>query len=935
MAEQPELEFLLAWDEPDVMGEFLTHVANGGLTRYKHIAQWGEKAGEPLYTHVVNGVFTAESLRAVLPFSDEEAHILYSAFPVHDLNKALDAEGKSFNRLATPEAVQAELENVGVPGFFPDYRDYLEDITLLIRSHSGHYHTSAEWLIPAHNPYRLSRERLELLRALMKALDDLDMSTALDERDHKAGFLAFLNAHIEKQYDFVNHKVSEQRGLLTNLIHNQVKDYLAEHHGLLPLLFYPNGVAYLAEQGREITVRDEDMAALGASVATAAARMTRGAFAKFIRSGNQGIKVDRQCLDLNIPFADIFGVIYNQVTTKVVGKRFKVEDIEKKCQAQLQATLNDREQAALHPLVQKYLDRPNLCPPAQSGMGAGELLRSYYIFLTDHFSKQVGDAWNYLYRWLNLSAEQTQIYDLFDPRYQRAYVVSHDLGLSLDALLARILEDGKQLMGDGAESGAEELGDYTALGDYVLRTVTFSWPGARPADFAAALRQYVGNNHAQCCYCGSEFETSHWMSVQVPANITVQSYSNRLSGGSAREPKRNVCVLCRTQFILEKLNRAAGKGIKTIYLHLYPYSFFTEVFLNSLRAEVREILNQDTTVLFPKTDEAFREVIRSGGERTPLRFYTRNKQGKGYLNGLPLPLNYSEAIANVLTFPLNCPGENDSEQFLFALQNALLLGRYFGCKVLLTDSAIPVLDKSEFNSFFVDNVPLGFEGLLPANDFDREGLAALWADFTNLFRLRGRLYDLDREVMLPLVQSLASDGRLEVYHVADRLMEAKTDNAWQAIVLAKECLPIITALVKGERRMKPLQMLAEQAWRDKIKGRTLERNSLLKPFDMLLDGLEAKSEAFGLDTLRAQMAEEIFRHVQVVMAASGFTVGREKHDEVKAYVDTFFEGVLGGAYHDNITKLLADSKALRSAYLFYVREQIPTKEKEPKKETKE
>ena len=35
--------------------------------------------------------------------------------------------------------------------------------------------------------------------------------------------------------------------------------------------------------------------------------------------------------------------------------------------------------------------------------------------------------------------------------------------------------------------------------------------------------------------------------------IGVQSFSNRLEGGSSREPKRNVCDVCRAQFILEKL----------------------------------------------------------------------------------------------------------------------------------------------------------------------------------------------------------------------------------------------------------------------------------------------------------------------------------------------------------------------------------------------
>jgi len=933
MPEQPSLEFLLGFDDSDdIMDSFLKNVANGGLSQYKRILQWGKKAGEPLYTHAINGVFTANQLRTILNLSDAESRVLFSAFAIHDLNKSLEAENKSFNNLATVAAVQSELENVSIPGFFPNYQDYLEDITMLIRSHSGHYHTDAEWLVKAHNPYRLSRERLEMLRSLIKALDDLEMSDTLIERDHKQGFLAFLNTCTKKQYEFVYHQVSEQRGLVTNLIHNQIKDYLAANYNLLPMLFYPDGVTYLVEKKHDIALSADDLSAIGMNVAKAAANMTRGSFAKFIKSGNQGIKVDKQCLELGISFDDIWGVVHSHVMTKVNGMRFKIEGndgIESKCRRELQSALGNKKFVELHDFVAKIIERPNLCPPTQSGMGSGELLRAYYIFLNTHFSKKIGDAWAYVYRWLKLSAEQTKIYDLLDPLYQRAYFIAQDQNLSMDSILEHILEDGNTIVGNISNQATEQVGDYDVLGEYVARNVSFSWLKSHPAKFTEALHYYVQHNHEQCCYCGSEFETDDWMSSQAPANITVQSFSNRLTGGSPREPKRNVCKICRTQFILEKLNHVTGKGVKTLYIHLYPYTFFTEAFLNSLRAEVREILEQDTTVLFPRTDDAIKEIIASEGKRMPLRFYTKNKQGKDYVYGLPLPLNYSEVIGNVLTFPLNCPGDNDSEQFLFALQNTLLLGRYFGCKVILTDSAVPILSKKDFGNLFVDNIPLGFAGLLPINNFDTEQLNTLWSDITNLFRLRSLLYEVGSEenLLLPLVQSLASEGRLQLYHLTDRLIEAKSDTTWRAIGLAKECLPIINILVKGEKRMKALQTLAEIAWRDHIIGRSLERNSLLKPLDMILDGLEAKSEAFGIDTLKAQMVEDIFRHLEAI-SSNEYKPGRAKREKVKAYIDAFFNGVLENVYHSNVQKLLADVKSLRSAYLFYVREQIPTKQKE-------
>lgn len=926
-----DILFALGYDDPDsVIGSYIRHVANGGLTAYKTIFQWGKKVGEPVYVHFLNGVFTAERLRPLVELSDTEARVLYSAYSVHDINKLVETAGKSFNALAVKETVQAELERIGVPDFFPEYQEYLEDITWLVRYHSGHYSTAAEGLIPALDLFRLDRERVQrVLGPLMRALDVLELSTTLEERTHKTGFLLKLNEISDAQYTFVTHQVTEQRGLLTNLIHNAVSDHLEEHYGLIPLLFYPEGVAYLAEQDCVPRLLSDDLAAIGKAVARAAAGMSRGEFAKFIRSGNQGIKVDKQCLELGVSFEDIFAIVYNHVATKVTGKRFKIEDMEAKARAYLSAKLADDKYAAQRPLIQSLLDRTALYPASQAGMGAGELLRAYYIFLNKHFRKEVGDVWRYLYTWLELTPEQTAQYDLLKPLYHRAYVVAGDLGLVTDPLYERILEDGARLM---PEAETDSLGDYAVLADYVARTVTFSFGGEREVDFGAALAAYVANNHRQCCYCGSEFPTQKWMAPVAPANVTVQSFSNRLAGGWSQEPKKNVCDVCRLQFTLEKLTHQVLKGIKTMYLHLYPYTFYTDVFLQSLRDEVREVLAQDTSVVFPQTSKAFDAFLADN--RMDLVMATRNKQGKPYQNGLVLP-RYAETVGNVLIFPLNCPGANDSEQFLFGLQNALLVQRYFGCKALLTDSPVPILGKDDFADLFVDNAPLGFEGLLPQDDFDRPALERLWEDVLALHRLRRALYNPEREEnpQLSLVRAMA-DGRLRLFFEADRLVEHKAGQgkpdgklrAWRGSEIAREILPDLQRLVKGEETMEQLETLARMAWAGRIIGRSLERNSLLKPFDMLLEGLEKKPAAFGLDTLRAQLTEEIFRHLEAI-ASEEYKPGRTKREKVKAYVDAFFDGVLGQAYRGNATKLLADGKPLRSAYLFYIREQISTKEK--------
>ncbi|MCX6031809.1 MAG: type I-D CRISPR-associated protein Cas10d/Csc3 [Chloroflexi bacterium] len=930
MAQLNDLLFALGWDDHDsVIGSYIEHVANGGLTAYKTIFQTGKKHGEPVYMHFLNGVFTGERLRPLLDITDNEARVLYSAYSIHDINKLIDHGEKSFNAIAVKETLSIEMERIGVPAFFPAYLDYLADITTLVRCHSGHYHTAGELLVRTHNPYRLDRDRLErVLCPLMKALDTLELSASLTERDSKDAFLAFLNSVTEQQYTFVYHQVSEQRGLLTNIIHNEVSRYLEGHFGLTPLLFYPDGVAYLMDQAQPMKLDASHLAAVGQAVASKTAGMSRGNFAKFIKSGNQGIKVDKQCLELGIPFSDIFDIVHNLVMVKVSGKRFKIEENEAKCRSEIQATLGNLRDEQLTESVRTKLTG-SLYPSTQVAMGAAELLRSYYILLTDHFAKQIGDSWQYLYRLLGITPEAAAVYNLCDPRYQRAYVLAHDLDLTIEPLHERILADGRSLMSSDAADDTTSLGDCAVLADYVARNVTFSFEIERQLDFAAALHKYVETNHRQCCYCGSEFATDELMAQRVPLNLGVQSFSNRLPGGSSREPKRNACEICRVQFTLEKLTHQSLKGTKTIFLHLYPYSFYTDVFLVALRAEVQDILAQDTAVIFTKTDDAFQGWLQSGQVR--LTFATRNKQGNPFQNGLALP-QFAEAIGNVLTFPLNCPGDNDSEQFLFALQNALLLQRFFGCKVLMTDSAVPVLSSADFGDLYVDNAPLSFLGLLPGNDLDTRALAALWDDFLALHSLALELWvprgkESREGVVAALARSLI-DNRLSLFYAADMALERRlrdqSPSAKQQNVLGsaiRKMMPHINQLVRGGTTVEQLRYLARLARDGKIKGSTSwRRNSVLDPLESILDALENKSPHVEVSTVQAALVEDIFRHIEST-AEEGFKPGRPKYEKVQHYVAYFFEHILMEVYHGNTQKLLADRKTLRSAYLFYFNEQ--------------
>lgn len=420
-----------------VFDDYIDHVANQSLLPYKTVLQHGGKKGQSLYMHVLDGVLVLESLREPLGLSDNEARTLYTAFTIHDLNKAPgQPPEKSFSKLATQENIAAEIERLNIATFFPEWREYLADIESLVRGHSGHYHTGGEMLIPKRGPaYKLGMERVAALVKLMQAADIIDLSHTLAEQEHKNKFLSHLNAYLAesgqpRQYEFVTHQLSEQRGLLTNVIHNSITAYMSETHNLIPLLYYPDGVAYLMERGQVFAIQDEEITVMAERIAETISGVTSSKFKEFINSTGQGIKVDAKCLELGIPFKKILDEIYNLVQRR----SFDPADLDAKARdwAQREFEKSQQEYPQAAEAVQAALDSPDLLVSSNPDrLRLAELVRSYYVFLNKHFSKTIPDAWAHIYALLDLAPERHAYYAYFNALWVRAYVIAADLDLDL------------------------------------------------------------------------------------------------------------------------------------------------------------------------------------------------------------------------------------------------------------------------------------------------------------------------------------------------------------------------------------------------------------------------------------------------------------------------------------------------------------------------
>jgi CRISPR-associated protein Csc3 len=583
----------------------------------------------------------------------------------------------------------------------------------------------------------------------------------------------------------------------------------------------------------------------------------------------------------------------------------------------------NRETEAQVILVNQILSEDYyVLPPDDDVVRLGELVRTYYIFLNKHFPQAIAEAWTYIYDLLGFPLEMEDqnlrpCYDAFDALYDRGYIIGRELakaGRDFDEIYHLILNDGSRLL--ESSSVASKFG---VLTDYVRKYVDFSFAAERGGSFAANLEHYVAANHEQCSTCGSEFDTNLWMAADVPPNIKVQYFSNRLEGGSAREPKRRVCAICRIQYILDKLCYNVVRDTKTVFIHLYPTSFFTDTFIHAFRHAQESFRHPDFASVLLKNDEALRRYR----EETRLTLsFIRTK-----VNGNPLP-KFSEAVGNILTIPVNAPGDNDTEQMLFALENALLYQRFLGCRAVLTDSSIPLFSGNEFSHFFVDNIPPAFRGWLPNNNLNSEATQLAFDQLLKLHQVRSEIGSIETRDLVKLIRSLNRDA-LELYYVAHKLIKnvKAGQDALQFTIMRKTAAPIATVVAQkgGEPIMSHIKDLARIAWDGRLKGESLKDNSLAKPLDVAFESLERwNKDRETSEEARAIMSKEIARAIERLNPRF---FGLTKLEKIAEFVNILFDRIYSEVYQGHLYELLENQKRIRAAYLYFIADMIPRSEK--------
>src|SRR5438128_4253354 len=169
----------------------------------------------------------------------------------------------------------------------------------------------------------------------MYAVDNLDLSHTLSENKHKHGFIAIVNALSGRRWRWVTHRLGENRGLLSNVIHNTVVSYLQkrdrhdERTGIVDLLYYPDGVAYLLPVREQLAWSDIDTAKVAQQIVQAIAEKQISSLDQFIKPKPIGIKVADAAIESGATYTDIMYLIRKSVESKRYPEKQHYERNEK------------------------------------------------------------------------------------------------------------------------------------------------------------------------------------------------------------------------------------------------------------------------------------------------------------------------------------------------------------------------------------------------------------------------------------------------------------------------------------------------------------------------------------------------------------------------------------------------------------------------------
>ncbi|TEU17163.1 MAG: type I-D CRISPR-associated protein Cas10d/Csc3 [Anaerolineales bacterium] len=403
--------------------------------------------------------------------------------------------------------------------------------------------------------------------------------------------LTTLSNHIAR---FTYHHLADNRGVLSNFIHNAALSAMSDEHRV-PLLYAPSGVVYLEH-------KEAPPPPAVAEIAEATIQNIQKAIVRRLHRSLDGIKRDGK----GLKYADYYWLFFDLPTFVKLGVQAAFGNIhegKKPSSGKRYAKMKDK--GWLDPEVD--LDLPDdvrvdqlaeWCYLAEKQIAeklpdfdvAGFLLNEMSLQdLREPFeaASRIKRAGGVAYYWYFAAGHYLKRHPGLDPAAWQEQVEGF-----ARQLVQAVREAAQSADVPPPESGA----DWDDLRAYISRTLTLGAALVAGEDrtvFAAELHRYQnakrrgrGTTH-MCALCSSTYRVDKQADPAVL--FAPQVYSNKLQLGGS-QLRRDICSICGLEMMLRQnlMNRSAATGKdfenrRVRYLYFYPTYFFTPETLDLFR----------------------------------------------------------------------------------------------------------------------------------------------------------------------------------------------------------------------------------------------------------------------------------------------------------------------------------------------------------------
>lgn len=540
------------------------------------------------------------------------------------------------------------------------------------------------------------------------------------------------------QARFIYHHVSENRGVLTNFIHNAAMTALQDED-CVPLLFAPSGTVYLTRTQKpfpETAVIAETTVQL---IRRACQQRLQQDFVGFSRAG-KGLKV-APYYDLHLSIPDQIRLtgraVFKQIPeTKKTVFTSRYEKIEAKGWLTQPVGLDelDSNDSRVDQLAEFAAFTTILAKTAVPDFDVNQHMLSHMEITacqpTFEALLSAPNTGGTPYHWYYAAGYYTLHKGLGkDPAQWRETIaaIAESLAVAVEAEQAKL---DQETSSDGWDDLRHYIQNTLAFGPATAVSATISALTAQELTRYQSAKEKGRKATAVCSLCSSSFS----INPQREAGILFapQVYTNKqpLHGSKAN---RNICQICETEMMLRQIlmNRGGSsggrfEGRKFRYLYLYPTYFFTPETLaqvNELYGRLQRIsftnlrrllLNEDETEirLDPHTVQRLQELMLTTEPPADDRLFR-------FPAGTPLTFFF-------IGMPPPGRDAKDAEAWINPAWLSLILPLAVDVKVVATESPIPVLHEADeldetifydaphpFVSDIVGQERISLDGLLP------------------------------------------------------------------------------------------------------------------------------------------------------------------------------------------------------------------------------